>query len=144
MVGGRGHSREFLLIKRAGSRKDPCERLRVGRSQVLRQLHRTLTRIREGAPMVLGSSPIDRLEEIKTFVFTYILIGPLLSALFAEEIDSRFVVAVIFVVGIGAALTWTRNRMAELEESIRDQERRLLELIREREERSMPQEVDQL
>lgn len=118
--------------------------MRVGRSQVLRQLHRTLTRIREGAPMVLGSSPIDRLEEIKTFVFTYILIGPLLSALFAEEIDSRFVVAVIFVVGIGAALTWTRNRMAELEESIRDQERRLLELIREREERSMPQEVDQL
>ena len=76
-------------------------------------------------------SPIEKLEDVRTFIFTYIILGPLLSALFAEQIDNRFVVALIFVIAVGAALTWTRNRMAELERSIRDQEERIVDLCRE-------------
>jgi len=76
-------------------------------------------------------SPIEKLEDVRTFVFTYMVIGPLLSALFAEHIDNRFVVALIFVIAVGFALTWTRNRMAELERSIRDQQERIVDLCRE-------------
>lgn len=76
-------------------------------------------------------SPIEKLDEVRTFVFTYMVIGPLLSALFAEHIDNRFVVALIFVIAVGFALTWTRNRMAELENSIRDREERNVDLCRE-------------
>lgn len=76
-------------------------------------------------------SSIEKLEDVRTFVFTYIIIGPLLSALFSEHIDNRFVVALIFVIAVGAALTWTRNRMAELERSIRDREAMIMELCSE-------------
>ena len=77
------------------------------------------------------SSPFQQLEELRTFVFAYMILGPLLSALFAEHIDNRFVVAVIFVILVGAAVGWTRKRMLELEASIRDREERIMLLCRE-------------
>jgi hypothetical protein len=90
----------------------------------------------ERDPMEPDYSPIEKLEDVRTFVFTYIVIGPLLSALFAEHIDNRLAVALIFVIAVGAALTWTRNRMAELESSIRDREERIAALCREHQSES--------
>lgn len=83
------------------------------------------------ATMVTDRTPFQQLEELRTFVFAYMILGPLLSALFAQHIDNRFIVAAIFVTSVATAVGWTRNRMAELETSIRDREEKILLLCRE-------------
>jgi hypothetical protein len=67
--------------------------------------------------------PGQQLENLKTFLYTYIVMAPLLSALFAEHIDSWFFACVLFVALVGGAFSWVRSRLDELEQSLRDQER---------------------
>jgi uncharacterized membrane protein YfcA len=77
---------------------------------------------------VQDSSPLQQIENLKTFLFTYIVLGPLLAALFSEHIDNRFFACVLFVTLVTGALSWLRKRLVQLEKSIREQERRLEEL----------------
>ncbi|MGC8605199.1 MAG: hypothetical protein ACP5VS_16150 [Desulfomonilaceae bacterium] len=72
--------------------------------------------------------PSQQFDELKSVIFTYVLIAPLLSALFANNIDNIFVVCLLFVGLVGTAFVYLRNRLSQLEELIKDQERRLLEL----------------
>lgn len=74
------------------------------------------------------NSPGRQLENLKTFLFTYIVLAPLLSALFAEHIDNWIVACMLFVGLVGGAFIWVRRRLAELEESVSEQERKLAEL----------------
>lgn len=71
--------------------------------------------------------PSQQLDELKTFIFTYVFLAPLLSALFADKIDNIFVVCLLFVGIVGTAAVHLRKRIAMLEESLREQERRLRE-----------------
>jgi len=72
--------------------------------------------------------PSQQIDELKSEIFTYVVIAPLLSALFADKIDSVFVVCLLFVGIVGTALVYFRNRLRQLEESLKEQERRLVEL----------------
>ncbi|MFH1116283.1 MAG: hypothetical protein V1792_20415 [Pseudomonadota bacterium] len=73
-------------------------------------------------------SPTEQIENLRTFLYTYIVLGPLLSALFAEHIDNRFFACMLFIALVLGALSWVRNRLVRLEESLREQERRPAEL----------------
>lgn len=77
---------------------------------------------------VKRNSPLQQLEEIEAFLFPYLIIGPLLSALFAERIDNFFVGCLLFVVVVGSAFSWIRRRFLVLQDLIREQENRLREL----------------
>ncbi len=68
--------------------------------------------------------PSQQLDELKSVIFTYVLLAPLLSALFADKIDNIFVVCLFFVVTVGTAFVHLRNRLVQLEESLKDLERR--------------------
>jgi hypothetical protein len=72
--------------------------------------------------------PSQQLDELKSVIFTYVLMAPLVSALFADKIDNVFVACLLFVVFVGASFAYLRKRVAKLEESLKDQERRLMEL----------------
>lgn len=72
--------------------------------------------------------PSQQVDELKTFIFTYVLIAPLLSALFADKIDNLFVACLLFVGVVGTSFVHLRNRLLKLEESLKEQERRLMEL----------------
>jgi len=72
--------------------------------------------------------PSTQLDELKTFLFPYVIIGPLLSAFFAQQIDSVFFVCLLFVLLIGTAFYWFKKRLDLLEKTILEQERRLEEL----------------
>ncbi len=72
--------------------------------------------------------PSQQLEELKPFVFMYVLMAPLLSALFADKIDNTFVVCLLFVVLIGTSCVYLSKRLDMLEESLKEQESRLMEL----------------
>ncbi len=72
--------------------------------------------------------PSQQVDELKTFIFTYVLIAPLLSALFADKIDNLFVACLLFVGVVGTSFVYLRNRLLKLEESLKEQERRLMEL----------------
>lgn len=74
-----------------------------------------------------------QLDELKTFLFSYIVMAPLLSALFAEHIDNRIVACALFVGLVGGSFFWVRQRVARLEESLREQEQRLAEYSTEQE-----------
>jgi len=74
--------------------------------------------------------PSEQLDQLKTVIFTYIVIAPLLSALFADKIDSIFLACALFVGLVGTVFVHLRNRMRDLEESLKEQERRLMELER--------------
>jgi len=74
--------------------------------------------------------PSEQLDQLKTIVFTYILIVPLLSALFADKIDNIFMVCLLFVGLVGTAFIHLRDRMTKLEQSLKEQEQRLTELDR--------------
>jgi Na+/H+ antiporter NhaD/arsenite permease-like protein len=91
-------------------------------------LYATLDQFNQAMEALQDSSPIQQIENLKTFLFTYIVLAPLLSALFAEHIDNWFFACVLFVGLVIGALMWVRIRLAELEESLRDQERKLEEL----------------
>jgi hypothetical protein len=72
--------------------------------------------------------PSQQLEELKSVIFTYVVLAPLLSALFADKIDNFFVICLLFVGFVGTAFVYLRNRLSQLEESLKDQERKLMEL----------------
>jgi len=78
--------------------------------------------------LVMKDLPSQQLDELKSVIFTYALIAPLLSALFADKIDNIFVACLLFVGLVGTAFVHLRNRLAKLEESLKEQERRLMEL----------------
>lgn len=75
--------------------------------------------------------PSRQLDELKTLIFTYLLVAPLLSAWFALRIDSELVACLLFVGLIAAVSLHLRNRLGRLEEALIEQERRLEELERE-------------
>ena len=77
---------------------------------------------------VMKDRPSQQLDELKTVIFTYIVMAPLLSALFADKIDNVFVACLLFVGVVGTAFVHLRNRLGKLEESLQEQERRLMEL----------------
>jgi len=72
--------------------------------------------------------PSQQLDELKTFIFTYVFLAPLLSALFADKIDNIFVVCVLFIGIVGSASVYLNRRITKLEETLKDQERRLNDL----------------
>ena len=71
--------------------------------------------------------PSRQLDELKTFLFSYIVLGPLLAALFADKIDNIFLACVLFVGITGSAFLWFKKRLQALEVSIKDLERRIEE-----------------
>ena len=77
------------------------------------------------------NTPNRQLDELKTFLFAYMVMAPLLSALFAEHIDNRIVACALFVGLVGGSFFWVRQRVVRLEESLREQERRLAEFSAE-------------
>jgi len=78
--------------------------------------------------LVMKDLPSQQLDELKTVIFTYVVIAPLLSALFADKIDNIFVVCLLFVGLVGTAFVHLKNRLETLEASLKEQERRLMEL----------------
>jgi hypothetical protein len=77
----------------------------------------------------MNSDPPSRqLDELKTMLFPYIVIGPLLSALFAQEINDIFVACLLFVGMVGSAFYWFYKRFEMIERSVREQEEKLVEL----------------
>jgi len=70
----------------------------------------------------------QELDQPKGVIFTYVVIAPLLSALFADKIDNIFVVCLLFLGLVETALIYFRNRLRQLEESLKEQEWRLMEL----------------
>jgi hypothetical protein len=72
--------------------------------------------------------PLEQLDELKSVIFTYVVLAPLLAALFADKIDNIFVVCLLFVGFVGTVFVYLRNRLRQLEESLKEQERRLMEL----------------
>jgi hypothetical protein len=73
-------------------------------------------------------SPSQQIDELKTVLYTYITLGPLVSALFASRIDNMFAACFLFVCVVGAAFFWVRTRLEMLEQSVRDQEERVAQL----------------
>jgi Na+/melibiose symporter-like transporter len=67
-------------------------------------------------------------DELKTFLLTYVLIAPLLSALFAEHIDNKFIACILFVGLVGTAFCWFRRRLADLDEWIQEMVSRIDDL----------------
>lgn len=78
--------------------------------------------------LVMKDLPSQQLDELKTVIFTYVVLAPLLSALFADKIDNMFVACLLFVGLVGVAFVHLKNRLGQLEESLKEQERRLMEL----------------
>ncbi|MBI4962663.1 MAG: hypothetical protein HY913_05240 [Desulfomonile tiedjei] len=77
---------------------------------------------------MIDASPSTQLDELKNLFFPYVLIGPLLSAFFAQQIDNVFVACLLFVLLVGSAFFWFKKRIDLLEKSILEQEKRLAEL----------------
>jgi hypothetical protein len=77
----------------------------------------------------LKTPPTQQLDELKPFLFVYVIMAPLVSALFAEKIDNTFVACLLFIVLVGACFVHLRNRLQTLEESLKEQEQRLTELV---------------
>jgi hypothetical protein len=69
-----------------------------------------------------------QLDELKTLLFPYIVIGPLLAALFANQIDNIFVACLLFVGMVGSAFFGFKKRYDKIERSVREQEAKLVEL----------------
>ncbi len=67
-------------------------------------------------------------DELKTFLLTYVIIAPLLSALFAEHIDNKFIACILFVGLVGTAFCWFRRRLADLDEWIQEMVSRIDDL----------------
>jgi|GEM_PF-251756 len=72
--------------------------------------------------------PSRQLDELKTVIFTYVVMAPLLSALFADKIDNVFVACLLFVGLVGMSFVFLKRRLEKLDEAIKEQERRLMEL----------------
>jgi hypothetical protein len=78
--------------------------------------------------------PSQQLVELEPLIFMYVLMAPLLSALFADKIDNTFVACLLFVALVGGCFINLRNRLKKLTKSLKEQERRLAELEGERDE----------
>ncbi len=78
--------------------------------------------------LLMKDLPSQQLDELKTVIFMYVVLAPLLSALFADKIDNLFVACALFVGLVGTAFVHLRNRLGKLEETLKEQERRLREL----------------
>ncbi len=76
----------------------------------------------------LEDLPSQQLDELKATIFTYVVLAPLLSALFAEKIDNMFIACLLFVGLVGTAFVYLKNRLEKLEASLKKQERKLMEL----------------
>jgi hypothetical protein len=79
--------------------------------------------------------PSRQIDELKSGLFIYVILAPLISALFAERIDSVFIACALFVGVVGTFFSWLRTRLDILEKSVREQEERLTELTENRETR---------
>jgi hypothetical protein len=79
--------------------------------------------------------PSQQIDELKNRLFMYVILAPLISALFAQRIDSVFIACALFVGAVGTFFSWLHTRLDILEKSVREQEERLAELTRERESR---------
>jgi hypothetical protein len=88
----------------------------------------TTSRGRPFEVLVMKDLPSQQLDELKTVIFMYVVMAPLLSALFADKIDNFFVACLLFVGLVGTAFVHLRNRLRKLEETLKEQERRLKEL----------------
>jgi hypothetical protein len=75
----------------------------------------------------MNDSPSRHLDELKTVLFPYIVIAPLISALFADKIDNIFVACLLFVGFVGAFFGHLKNRIERLEKSVKEMEQRLSE-----------------
>jgi hypothetical protein len=71
--------------------------------------------------------PSSQLDELKTFLFTYIVLGPLVAALFADKIDNIFVACVLLVVLTASAFFWFKKRLEVLETSVKELEQQVAE-----------------
>jgi len=72
-------------------------------------------------------SPGRLLEDLKAFLYPYIVIGPLISALFASKIDNLLAACLLFVGFVGTAFYWFSKKIQVIELSIQDLESRLRE-----------------
>jgi hypothetical protein len=72
--------------------------------------------------------PSRQLDELKTMLFPYIVLGPLLSALFANQIDNIFVACLLFIGMVGSAFFGFRKRYEMIEKSVGEQEEKLVGL----------------
>ncbi len=72
--------------------------------------------------------PSEHLEQLKTSIYLYVVIGPLISALFADKIDNFFVACLLFVGFVGTAFLYLRNELGKLQESIKAQEKKLMQM----------------
>jgi hypothetical protein len=77
---------------------------------------------------MMEHSPSSLIEDLKTFLYPYIVIGPLISALFANSIDNLFAACLAFVAFVGTAFFWFNKRIQLLEEAVRDLEKKLGDL----------------
>lgn len=90
----------------------------------------------------MPNEPASRqIDELKTLLYSYVTLGPLVSALFANRIDDTFVACLLFVSFVGTAFFWIKTRMDALEQSVRDQEDRL-EKLAQLLERAPEEKVD--
>ncbi|MBI5249080.1 MAG: DUF2007 domain-containing protein [Desulfomonile tiedjei] len=78
--------------------------------------------------LAMKDLPSQQLDELKTVLFTYVVMAPLISALFADKIDNIFVACLLFVGLVGTFFVYLRNRLGRLEGLLKEQERRLMEL----------------
>ena len=78
--------------------------------------------------LAMKDLPSRQLDELKTVIFMYIVMAPLLAALFADKIDNLFAACLLFVGLVATAFAHLRNRLGKLEETLKEQERRLSEL----------------
>ncbi|MEW6351418.1 MAG: hypothetical protein AB1646_20385 [Thermodesulfobacteriota bacterium] len=72
--------------------------------------------------------PSRLLYEIKGPLYTYVLLGPLVAALFAQKIDNELVSCLAFVAFVGIAFHSLRRRLNSLEQSVREIEEELQRL----------------
>lgn len=82
--------------------------------------------------LAMKQIPSQQLEELKSVIFPYVVIAPLLAALFADKIDNIFVACLLFVALVGTGFIYLRNQLGKLEESLKEQERRIAEFERQR------------
>ncbi|MBI5571012.1 MAG: hypothetical protein HY914_13795 [Desulfomonile tiedjei] len=84
-----------------------------------------------GREIMTDDPPSRQIDELKPGLFLYVTLAPLISALFAESINSTFVVCLFFVVLIGAAFHSFKKKLDTLEAAVREQEERLVQLQEE-------------
>lgn len=72
--------------------------------------------------------PSKQIDELRAPLFTYVVLGPLIAALFAEKIDNEVMVCLLFVGLIGGTAFWLRRRLDELANSCAQQQKQLEEL----------------